>query len=334
VIVKRSNRLLILLGLLIAISGALAAVAYVAGSGGGGGGGGAQSSPSVAPTPTPGPTVPVVVATKAIPAGTIIDSSMVKSDSRQLSDLAGLPGTTYSDVNSVIGKIAGADILTGQVLVSGSNVLSPGSAIDGKSLAGSVDKGKVAIAMEVDQTNVVGTLIVPGDRVDIILTVYVDQLAISIKDAAGTQVGTGGSAVTSKLILENCKILATLLPPPTTNTTTTTTLANGSPAPVLPPTNPIVQFSDRHMIAIVEVTPEESEVIRWAQRTEQKAPQTYIDLAFALRSNQDNTTDPLSSNPGTTVPGVTFTEIAAEYGVLPPDPLGTLPSLLGNKIQW
>jgi len=90
----------------------------------------------------------------------------------------------------------------------------------------------------------------------------------------------------------------------------------------------------RHMIAIVEVTPEESQVIRWAQRVEQSAPQMYIDLAFALRSSQDDATDPMASNPFKSIPGYTFSEIVAKYGVLPPDPLSTLPQFLGNKIQW
>jgi Flp pilus assembly protein CpaB len=258
---------------------------------------------------------------------------MVKTDTRALSDLAGLDGIPYTDTSEVIGKTAAMDLAQNQILIAGTNVLNAGSAVDGKSLATVIDKGFVGIGMEVDQTNGVGTLIVPGDRVDILLTVYVDELAISVKDLAGTQISTGGTAVTSKLILENCKIIQTLLPP-VPPVTTTTTLANGSPAPVVLPTTPLVQFNDRHMLAIVEVTPEQAEVIRWAQRTESKAPQTYIDLAFALRSSQDNGTDPLSNNPGVSVPGVTFTEIVAKYGVLPPDPLGTLPTLLGKKIAW
>jgi len=327
--VKRSNRLLILLGLLIAIGGGALAVA-IAGSGGGGG-----QTPGVVATPTPGPTVQVVVASTDIAAGTIIDKTMVKTATKYLADLAGLGGDTYSDVNDVIGRVAGTDIANGQILVTGADLLTPGEAIDGKSLAGAIDKGYVAISMEVDQTNGVGTLIVPGDRVDIILTTYVDQIAISVKDSKGTQISTGGQALTSKLVLENCKILSTLLPPATTTgTTTTTTGANASPEVAPVPSTATVQFTDRHMIAIVEVTPEQAELIRWAQRAEQASPQTYIDLAFALRSNQDDGTDPMSSNPYTQVPGLTFSEIVSKYGVIPPNPLSTLPNPLGAQIQW
>jgi len=327
--VKRSNRLLILLGLLIAIGGGALAVA-IAGSGGGGGGGGSQ--PGAIATPTPGPQVQVVVASTNISAGTIIDKTMVKTTSKSASDLAGLGGATYSSVNDVIGRVAGTNIVKDQVLVTGTDLLTPGSAVEGKSLSGAVDKGFVAVSMELDQTNGVGTLIVPGDRVDIILTTYVNQISISGKDSLGTQISTGGTALTSKLVLENCKIIATLLPPTVASGAAPT--AGSSSAVAQIPSSATVQFTDRHMIAIVEVTPEQAELIRWAQRAEQAGPQMYIDLAFALRSSQDDATDPMSSNPFTQVPGITFSELVTKYGVIAPNPLSTLPDPLGNKLQW
>jgi len=325
--VKRSNRLLILLGLLIAIGGALAAVA-IAGSGGGGGTG---TAPGVIATPTPGPSIVVVVASTKIAAGTVVDKSMVKTASRKVADIVTLNGTTFFNVSDVVGRIASVEIPQDQVVVSGA-LLTPGSAVDGQSLKDSVDKGFVGMSVELDQTNGVGTLIVPGDRVDIVLTTYVTQLAISVKDAAGTQISTGGPQLTSKLVLQNCKILRTLLPPVVA--TNAAPASGASPAVAPQPSSATVQFTDRHMIAIIEVTAEQSELIRWAQRTEQASPQTYIDLAFVLRSSADDNTDPMSSNPFTDIPGVTFTEIVKKYGVLPPDPLGSLPRQLGGFINW
>ena len=324
---KRSNRLLILLGLLIAIGGALAAVA-IAGSGGGGGTG---TAPGVIATPTPGPSIVVVVASTKIAAGTVVDKSMVKTASRKVADIVTLNGTTFFNVSDVVGRIASVEIPQDQVVVSGA-LLTPGSAVDGQSLKDSVDKGFVGMSVELDQTNGVGTLIVPGDRVDIVLTTYVTQLAISVKDAAGTQISTGGPQLTSKLVLQNCKILRTLLPPVVA--ANAAPASGSSPAVAPQPSSATVQFTDRHMIAIIEVTAEQSELIRWAQRTEQASPQTYIDLAFVLRSSADDNTDPMSSNPFTDIPGVTFTEIVKKYGVLPPDPLGSLPKTLGGFINW
>ena len=125
---KRSNRLLILLGFLIAIAGALAAVGYVS-SGGSSSGAGAAATP----TATPEPTVQVVVATKAISAGTTIDATMVATKSVTISERDAL-GATFDSTDSVIGKIAGADIADKQVLVASTNLLGPGSVIDGKSI--------------------------------------------------------------------------------------------------------------------------------------------------------------------------------------------------------
>jgi Flp pilus assembly protein CpaB len=328
VVVKRSNRLLILLGLLIAISGSLAAMAYVAGSGGGGG------SPAAAtPSATAEATVPVVYATKDIAAGTIITADMVSTKPLTLSAKAALGVQTYSSVSQVVGSISGVSIKAGQDLASG-QLLTPGSAVDGKSLSPAVDKGMVAISMELDQTNGVGTLIVPGDHVDIILTVYADQLAISGADAAGTQISlAGGQQVTSKMIFQNCKVLETLLPPAAA-VATSAPVAGATAAAVAPQvTSPVVQMTGRHMLAIVEVFPEQAEVIRWAQRAETGGTQNYIDLAFALRSTQDDG-DPVSSNTGSKTSGITFSVLVAKYGVLPLDPTGIIPPNLGIKVQW
>ena len=158
---KRSNRLLILLGLLIAISGSLAAMAYVAGSGGGGG-----NEAAAGPSATPEATVPVVYATKDIAAGTMITADMVSTKPMKISEHALLGVVTYDSTSQVVGSISSMQIKSGAVLASGA-LLNPGSAVDGKSLSGAIDKGMVAISMEVDQTNGVGTLIVPGDHVDI-----------------------------------------------------------------------------------------------------------------------------------------------------------------------
>jgi Flp pilus assembly protein CpaB len=329
--VKRSNRLLILLGLLIAITGALAAMAYVAGSGGGGGGNEAAASPSA----TPGPTVPVVVAATDITAGTTITAAMVKVTPMSLADIQALNLVTFSSVDQVVGKIAGADIAKDRPIVSGTDVLSAGSVVDGQSISGAIDPGMVALAIEIDQTNGVGTLIVPGDHVDIILSVYTDQLSITSKDPAGNVIAPpGGSQVSSKLILQNCKILATLLAP-IAATQTAAPAANVSLPPVAPlSTVPIVQLNGRHMMAIVEVHPDDAEVIRWAQRMEKTDPQNYIDLAFALRSSQDATTDPKTLSTLSTTHGAIFSWLVTKYGVLPPDPRGIIPADIAKGIQW
>jgi len=323
--VKRSNRLLILLGLLIAISAAFAAAAYVS-SGGGGSTGNAESSP----TATPEPTVVVVVAAKAIPAGTMITADMLKTTQKTLSARNALGADTFDSVEQVTGKIAGADIAADQVIVASKDLLSPGSVLDGKSLSDSIAKGFVAVSMEADQTNGVGTLMVPGDYVDIILTTWVEQIAVTFANTGSSF--PGGSQVTSKLVIQDRRILATLLPPVAASGATAAPAAAGSGPAVTPvPSSAVVQFNGRHMIVVAEVTPDEAELIRWAQRAEKQDPQNYITLGFALRSSKDE-----GQTPDTVIKtsGVTFRVLVEKYKVLPPDPTWTLPENIRVKVQW
>jgi Flp pilus assembly protein CpaB len=332
IVVKRSNRLLILLGLIVAISGAVAAAVVANGSGGGGGGNGNQAGPSASPTATPEPTVQVVVAKQDIHAGDQIKAAMVGLKPMAISERDALGADTFSSVDQVIGKIAGSDISNGKAIVASRDFISNSGAVaEGKDLSGAITQGMVAVSMELDQTNGVGTLIVPGDHVDIILSVYVDALAVTATDTnKNSIVLPGGKDVTAKMVIRNRRILATLLAPvaPAQGGAAT---ANPSPGLATPaPSVAVVQFDSRHMLAIVEVMPEEAEVIRWAQREEKVDPQNYIDLSFALRSRADD--DTKASHTDTA--GITYYQLVKNYGVLPPDPRAILPATLGIVIQW
>ena len=324
---KRSNRLLILLGLIVAISGAVAAAVV---ANGGGGGGTANATASTSPTPTPEPTVQVVVAKQDIHAGDQITAEMVGLKPLTISERDALGADTFSSVDQVIGKIAGSDIGNGKAIVASRDFISSSGAVtEGKDLSGAITTGMVAVSMEVDQTNGVGTLIVPGDHVDIILSVYVEALSLTAPDAAKVSIVlAGGQQVTSKMVIRNRRILATLLPPAAPVAAPT---ANPSaPVATEAPSAGVIQFTSRHMIAIVEVMPEEAEVIRWAQRAEKLDPQNYIDLSFALRSRADDAT----KGSHTDTAGITYYQLVQNYGVLPPDPRAAIPSKLGVVIQW
>jgi pilus assembly protein CpaB len=329
-VVKRSNRLLILLGLLIAISAAVAAAAYVSS----GTGGTPDNAAVESPTPTAEPQVQVVATQVAIPAGTTITAPMLKLETMTLSARDALGSDTFSSVAQVVGKIAGADIAANQVIVASNDFYAAGSVMEGKSLKDSIAAGMVAVSMEVDQVNGVGTLVVPGDHVDVILSVYVDQIAAALKDTNGDTVTFGGSQLTAKMIFENCRVLATLLPPAGAAPTSGATPNPSGEVPTEQPSSPVVQNTDRHEIVIIEVYPDQAEVIRWAQRSEKIDPQNYIDLGLALRSSKDDGAD-IATNPGLGKPyGITFATLVAVYGVLPPDPTSTLPKVLADKIKW
>lgn len=328
---KRSNRLLILVGVLLAFTGAIGAMVIASG------GGTKTSGPdSASPSVTPEPKVQVVVAAKDINAGVQITSDMVTTSQQNVS-IVSAAGDTFRDPLMITGRITAGSIKKGQIVVGSRDLLTPGSMTDGQSISSSVASGMVAVTMEVDQINGVGTLIVPGDRVDIVLAVYVPQLGITIgsgsQSQGGTTPATGVSSlnipadkdVSAKMVIQNRRILGTLTPPvaesPAPN--------SSAVVPVAPvQTAPIVQNTGRHMIVVVEVKPDEAEVLRWAQRAEKTDPQNYIDLSLALRSNQDNDAQ------DATTPGITFRILVDKYGVLPADPRAIIPADIAKKIQW
>jgi Flp pilus assembly protein CpaB len=328
--VKRSNRLLILLGLIVAISGAVAAAVVANGSGGGTTSNG--PSPTTSPTPTPEPTVQVVVAKQDIHAGDTITAAMLTLKSMTLSERDALGGGTFASVDQVVGRIAGSDISNGKAIVDSRDfVTNGGAAVEGADLAASIAQGMDAVSMEVDQVTGVGTLLVPGDHVDIILSVYVDQLAITgIKAGTQTVLNFPGSPqVTTKMVIRNRRVLATLLAPTTPEATAA---AVNTQAPLLTPapSAPLVQFNQRHMLVVVEVMPEEAEIINWAQRAEVTAARNYIDLSVALRSRLDDAAKASHTDTG----GITYYQLVQNYGVLPPDPRAVIPAKLGLVIQW
>ncbi len=335
---KRSNRLLILVGVLLAFTGAIGAMVIASG------GGTKTSGPdSASPSVTPDPKVQVVVAAKDLNAGVQITSDMVTTSQQNVS-IVSAAGDTFRDPLMITGRITAGSIKKGQIVVGSRDLLTPGSMTDGQSISSSVASGMVAVTMEVDQINGVGTLIVPGDRVDIVLAVFVPQLGIPIgsgsQSQGGTTPATGVSSlnipadkdVSAKMVIQNRRILGTLTPPIEATpapAVAATAKAEATPGPVMPLQSAgVVQNTGRHMIVIVEVKPDEAEVIRWAQREEKQDPQNYIDLALALRSSQDNDAQ------DATTPGITFRILVEKYGVLAPDPRAIIPPDIAKQISW
>jgi len=267
----------------------------------------------------------IVSAKQDINLGDQIAAGMVESKPISISERAKLGPDTFTTVDQVVGKVAGGKISAGEPLVGSRDFLNPGSMTDGKDIAGAIASGYLGVAIELDQINGVGTLIVPGDRVNIILSLYVNQLALTnTNDPKRPITLEGGKDVTTKMIIQNRKVIATLLPPPTA----AAPLPNASGEPMAAPTTPTVQNDGRHMVAIIEVKPDEAEIISWAQREEKTDTQSYIDLTVALRSDQDN------SLPTAVTPGLTFKMLVDKYGVLPPDPRDIIPQDIAKNLQW
>ena len=319
---KRSNRLLILVGVFLAVL-SMVGVIVVAG------GNGSNAPAKGTPTPTAEPQVPVVIAKVEIALGVKITAEMVGTENMTVSQRDALGGTTYSLPSAVVGKVAGGTIPQGSVLFADSSFLQPGTFVAGQDLNSGIATGKLAVSMEVDQVNGVGGLIVPGDHVDIILAMWVDQLNINTNPGPTDKWKVtlpGGQAVTSKMIIQNRKVLATLLP--AAEPAQGGAAPGASPTPEPKSTALTVTNSGVHMIVLVEVQPDEAEIISWAQRAEKLDPQNYITLSLALRSDKDD------DAPTVTTPGITYKQLVTIYGVLPPDPRAIIPADIAKQITW
>jgi len=320
--VKRSNRVFILLGIVLAVI-AFVGVIVLTNKGG-------TESPAATPTATVEAKTPVVVAARDINMGETITADMVAIADVPVSTAAGYGADIFSSKDQVTNKIAASDIRKGDPLHDGADVLHilPGSVTQGQDISGSIDAGYLGVSMEIDQVSGVGTLIVPGDHVDVILSVYVDQIGLTTTTTNKTPITlVGGQQVTTKLIIQNCKVLATLLPPIEAAPTGAPGPAAATPTPSPAPSSQSVTNNGQHMIVMIQVKPDQAEVIRWAQRAE-KDPQNYIGLSLALRSPKDN------DKPPVTTLGVTFSELVTRYGVLPPDPRGVIPGTLASGLKW
>lgn len=319
---KRSNRLLILFGVFLAV---IAMVGVLVVAGGSGSGGGAKGWP----TPTPEPQVQVVIAKVDMALGDKITAAMLDTEKMTISERDALQGDTFTTPEQVIGKIAGGAITKGSILYADTSFLQPGTFVAGQDLTSAIAPGKLAVAMEVDQINGVGALLVPGDHVDVILSVWVNQVALQYVGLPTDKFKVtlaGGQDVTTKIVIQNRKILATLLPSPVAGQPGVN--SGGSPTPLAKPTAETIANTGVQMIVIVEVQPDEAEIIRWAQREEKADPQNYITLGLALRSDKDN------DAPAATTPGITLKQLVTIYGVLPPDPRAIIPADLAKELSW
>jgi Flp pilus assembly protein CpaB len=317
--VKRSNRLLILLGVFLAVIAMMAVVVI--------GGGGTTGGPKTSPTPTKEPTVQVVIAKVDIAPGERITSDMVETQTMTVSERDELGFDTFTRTSSVVDKTAGGPITKGDPF-SPESFMTAGAVIKGQDLAKGIAPGKVLIAMEVDQVNGVGTLLVPNDHVDVILSVWVGTWKIeSVPDQYDRKLVASGEAdVTTKMVIQNRKILAVLLPPVESSESPGAAAPSGSPTPSS--SAETITNNGQHMIVMLEVLPEEAEIIRWAQRQEKQDPQNYITLGLVLRSAEDNDAPPVTTQ------GITFKQLLSVYGVLPPDPRAYLPADILSHLTW
>jgi pilus assembly protein CpaB len=283
---KRSNRLVLIIGIVLAVA-AFAGVIVLSNQ--------RQATVSTAPT-----TLPTVYAKQDIPLGTVITQDMVETKPL---DVAVRPVDAYGDVGAVVGKTVRTDVKAGAQI---SPAMFATGAGGGAEVAALLDPGLRAIAVTVDQSTGVGTLINVGDRVDLLIGFTADKIPLVTADPAIGEltVVPGLNPTSTKLLLQNMQVIGTLLPPPPSSTTTTTTSGTtGTTSPTLTGASELV---------ILAVTAQQAEVIKFAQ----------IDglISLVLRSPKDfrDAAGAAVAPPVDTTTGIVLKTLIDQYGVLPP----------------
>jgi pilus assembly protein CpaB len=292
---KRSNRLVLLIGIFLAlVAFVLVAVTLKNGQATNG------TNPSAPPT-----TANVVVAAKDLALGTKITADAVTTKSVPLP----VPADSYSDTSQVIGQTARVGVLSGQLITS--------EIVNGGGTANNIEvpAGFVAIAVQVDQITGVGTLIKPGDNVDVVVGITgTDKDPVVVFEtptpAPRASAAPGGNFIdppykynptTVKTVVQGLQVLGTLLPPPTA----------AEPAPS-GETSTGTALNGQQEIVILAATTQQVEAIKFAQ----------IDgtISLVLRSAKDcQASDGTASPcPIVTTTGITLRKLVDAYGVLPP----------------
>ena len=287
---KRSNRLVLLIGVFLAV---VAFVGVIVLAGGNKDNGGSNA---------PVTTGPVVVATADIGLSTKVRADQVTVQTLPLTAI--LPGA-FQDTSQVVGKVVR------QAVASGGQLTTETFGGGNSALDIQTPKGMRSIAVQVDQVTGVGTVIKNGDYVDMVVGFASDKFPVVQKnpvDNTFTVVG-GLNGTSVKLLLQGMQVLGTLLPPQTTDTS--------QPAPSGGPTTTL---NGQQEIVILAVTPQQSEVIKFAQ----------LDgsISLILRS-ADDFIDPTT---GEVIPavvpdkttGVILKTLVESYGVLPPELVETV----------
>jgi pilus assembly protein CpaB len=264
-----------------------------------------------APRATPTPAVAhMVVAAVDIPQGTSITESMLTTKDVNLAEK---PADSFALTASVVGKTARQSIAAGAYL--------PQSAISGTGVSTSVDvagelkPGERAMAISVDEVNGVGTLIQPGDRVDVVIAFIKDadrkpeipETFVPPRNVAPPscdkllceESAIGINVASTKVVIQNLRVVGILLSGPASP-------QGGAQASPAPAAGPIL--TGRTELVMLAVSDQQAEVLRFGQLL--SSPITLI-----LRAPADAEASPEDTT------GIVLKVLIEEYGVLPPEPI-------------
>lgn len=249
---KRSNRLMLVLGVVLALVAFGGVLLFGSGSG------------NAQPAPT---TVSVVTAVADIPLGTALDATMLVLADKPIAEAT----DTYKDPAPLLGKVVRQTVNAGVALTSAD--FAAGGAAAAPDITSNLEAGRVALAVSVDPVSGVGSLIQVGDHVDVILTMRDDQTKNPVVYPCTTDPELKLCPVEDpmlnntsiKVLVQNSQVLGT-----ESLAATDGTDASGASAGVTAP---------GAMLVILSLTPQQVELVRFAQ--------TDGNLVLALRSPKD-----------------------------------------------
>jgi Flp pilus assembly protein CpaB len=288
---KRSNRLVLLIGVFLAIVAFVGILVTM------------QGGPSDDPANQPPPTeLPTVVAAADIPLG-----SRIQAEDLELQTLAvdARNAGAFQDTSQVVGQIARTAVTDGQQVTT-ATLEGATSTIEDIDCPATL----VCMAVQVDQVSGVGTLTKAGDYVDMVvgLTGAAFPVITTNPDDDTFTVVAGLNSTSVKVLIQGVQVVGTLLPPPPTD-------ENGQPI------EGDTALTGQQQIVILAATHQQSEIIKFSQ----------IDgsITLTLRS-ADDFLDPVTGEPipGGPVPvttsGIILKSLVDTYGVLAPELIETV----------
>jgi pilus assembly protein CpaB len=282
---KRSNRLVLLIGVFLAVIAFVGIALTLNGSGG-------------TPTATPATKLPTVIAAQDIPLGAVVTKDMLTVADRDID--GDRKPSAFQNPELVIGSVARRAIGNGAQLEAADFVTTGGlTQID-------VPPGMRGISIQVDQVSGVGTIIRAGDYVDLIIGVTGDRFPVVQVDPNDDTVtvveGLNGTSV--KLLIEGMQVLGTALPAPVAAADPNAPAASGEPQTTL--------TGDQELV-ILAVSAQQAEIIKFAQMDG--------SITLALRSPKDFVDEngqPVVNLPAGTT-GVILKTLVDGYGVIRPE---------------
>jgi pilus assembly protein CpaB len=285
---KRSNRLVLLIGIFLAVVAFVGIALTLSG--------GTPNQTAVSPPAN----LDTVLAGRDIALGVRVTEDMLTEQALPVDQRnAG----AFQDISQVVGKTARRPI------TSGAQITAADFEASGQINEIIVPPGQRAVAVQVDQVSGVGTLIKTGDYVDMVIGLSQDAFPVVTinPDDETITVVAGLNSTSVKLLIEGMQVIGTLLPPPVAQPQ-----QQGGASPAADPGTNLQEGQQE--IVILSVSAQQAELIKFAQMDG--------DISLALRSAADfvdENGEPVVSLPAGTTGVVLKTLVDGGYGVLRPE---------------